>query len=163
MTSFLTAKGKIWGKIDMVNALFQTKMDPDDIKYTTCRTPFGLFEWNVMPMGLRNSPLTQQRCVTNALRHLVGRICHVCLDDIIIWSSSFEEHIRNVRAVLDALRANKLCCSLRKSTLFCEEIIFLGHKISRSGIEADPSKVEKILTWPVPRASTEVSLMVVST
>ncbi|KAJ3568444.1 hypothetical protein NP233_g5716 [Leucocoprinus birnbaumii] len=97
------AKGKIWGKIDMTNAFFQTRMHPDDIKYTACRTPFGLYEWTVMPMGLRNSPSTQQRRVTAALRHLIGKICHVYLDDIVIWSDSLEEHFRNVRKVLDAL------------------------------------------------------------
>lgn len=150
------AKGKIWAKIDMTNAFFQTRMHPDDIPYTACRTPFGLYEWTVMPMGLRNSPSTQQRRVTAALRHLIGKICHVYLDDIIIWSSSLEEHFRNVRLVLAALRANSLLCSMKKSILFCEEVIFLGHRISRNGVEADPAKVSKILDWPTPRSATEV-------
>jgi hypothetical protein len=150
------AKGKIWAKIDMTNTFFQTRMHPEDIQFTACRTPFGLYEWAVMPMGLRNSPATQQQHITNALQHLIGRICHVYLDDIIIWSDSLAEHVRNVRLVLQALRASKLFCSLKKSTLFCEEVIFLGHKISRNGIEADPSKMEKILAWPEPRSATDV-------
>ncbi|KAF7783245.1 hypothetical protein Agabi119p4_2621 [Agaricus bisporus var. burnettii] len=150
------AKGKIWAKIDMTSAFFQTRMHPDNIKYTACRTPFGLYEWNVMPMGLRNSPSTQQRRVTNALRHLIGDVCHVYLDDIVIWSDTLEQHAINVRKVLEALRNDKLFCSLKKSHLFCDDILFLGHKISRDGIEADPSKVDKILAWPRPRNATEV-------
>jgi hypothetical protein len=150
------AKGRIWAKIDMTSAFFQTRMHSDDIHYTACRTPFGLYEWTVMPMGLRNSPSTQQQRVTNALHHLIGCICHVYLDDIIIWSNSLTEHVRNVRLVLQTLRTSKLFCSLKKSQLFCDEVIFLGHKISRNGIEADPSKVEKILAWPAPCSATEV-------
>jgi hypothetical protein len=149
-------RGKIWGKINMTSTFFQTKMDPDDIKYTACQTPFGLYKWIVMLMGLWNSPSTQQRRVTNALRHLIGHICHVYLDDIIIWSNSFAEHVRNVRLVLEALRTAKLFCSLKKSQLFCNEVLFLGHKISRNGIEADPAKVEHILSWPIPHSATEV-------
>lgn len=58
------AKGKIWGKIDMTNSFFQTLVHPDDIKYTATLTPFGLWEWVMMPMGMQNSPVTHQRCVT---------------------------------------------------------------------------------------------------
>jgi hypothetical protein len=53
-------KGKIWGTIDMTNAFFQTRMRPSDIPLTAVSTPFGLYEWNVMPMGLRNAPAIHQ-------------------------------------------------------------------------------------------------------
>lgn len=149
-------KGKFWGKLDMTNAFFQTKVHPDDIKYTAVRTPFGLYEWVVMPQGCRNAPSTHQRRMVAALRHLIGKICHVYLDDIIIWSSTLAEHIRNVRAVLDALRAASLYCSLKKTSLFCIELDFLGHHISRSGIQADASKAAKIAQWPRPRTATDV-------
>ena len=97
------AKGKIWGKIDMTNSFFQTLVHPDHIKYTATLTPFGLWEWVVMPMGLHNSPATHQRHVTLALRDLIGCIYHIYLDDIIIWSQSVEEHECNVTLVLEAL------------------------------------------------------------
>ncbi|KAJ8468222.1 hypothetical protein ONZ45_g17322 [Pleurotus djamor] len=149
-------KGVIWAKIDMTNAFFQTKVHPDDIKYTAVRTPIGLYEWVVMPMGCRNAPATHQRRMTEALRHLIGSICHVYLDDIIIWSSSVEEHIANVRKVMDALREASLYCSLKKTTLFCTELLFLGHKISQAGIQADPAKVERISQWPTPKTCGDV-------
>jgi hypothetical protein len=126
----------------MTNSFFQTLVHPDDVKYTATLTPFGLWEWVVMPMGLRNSPATHQRRVTMALRDLIGRICHVYLDDIIIWSQSLAEHEQNVSRVLEALRTAHLYCSLKKSTLFTTELNFLGHTISQRGIEADNSKVE---------------------
>lgn len=149
-------RGKFWGKLDMTNAFFQTKVHPDDIKYTAVRTPFGLYEWTVMPQGCRNAPSTHQRRMVAALRHLIGKICHVYLDDIIIWSSTLAEHIKNVRAVLDALRAASLYCSLKKTSLFCIELDFLGHHISRDGIQADAGKALKISQWPQPKTATDV-------
>jgi hypothetical protein len=124
------AKGKIWGKIDMMNSFFQTLVHPDHIKYTTTLTPFSLWEWVVMPMGMRNSPATHQRCVTLALKDYIGKICHVYLDDIIIWSNSLAEHQTNIALILEALRKAELYCSTKKSTLFTMEIDFLGHHIS---------------------------------
>jgi hypothetical protein len=97
------AKGKIWGKIDMTNSFFQTQMHPDDIKYSAVLTPKGAFEWMVMPMGFKNSPPTYQCKMNAALRKLIGRICHVYLDDIIIWSQTLEQHKKNVEAVMLAL------------------------------------------------------------
>ena len=150
------AKGSIWAKIDMTNSFFQTRVHPDDVKFTAVMTPFGLYEWVVMPMGCRNAPATHQRRMNQALRKYIGTICHVYLDDIVIWSSSVAEHRRNVRTILQALRNADLYCSTKKSQLFTTELDFLGHHISARGIEPDVRKVEKIQHWPVPRCAKDV-------
>jgi hypothetical protein len=81
--------------MDMTNSFFQTHVHPDDVNLTAVTTPFGLSEWLAMPMGLKNSlPIHQHRMVA-ALRHLIGKICHVYLDDIIIWSNSIAEHTKH--------------------------------------------------------------------
>jgi hypothetical protein len=54
-------------------------------------------------MGMRNSPATHQRCVTLALKDLIGKICHIYLDDIIIWSNTLDEHRQNMALVLEVL------------------------------------------------------------
>lgn len=150
------AKGKIWATIDMTDSFFQTRLHPDDIHKTAVTTPFGNYEWCVMPMGFRNSPAIQQRRVTNALRAYIGKICHIYLDDIVVWSNNIEEYIINVRKIMEALREAKLYVNEKKTHLFCYEIKFLGHKISQRGIEADESKVSKILDWPVPKNAGDV-------
>lgn len=149
-------RGKIFGKMDMTNSFFQTRVHPDDIHLTAVRTPWGLYEWTVMPMGGCNAPSTHQRRMTDALREHIGKICHVYLDDIIIWSQTVEEHERNVQLVLDALRAANLFCNITKSVLFSTEISFLGHKITAAGIQADPRKIDRILNWPQPTTATNV-------
>jgi len=79
-------------------------MHLDSIHLTVITMPFGLYKWMVIPMGLRNSPPIHQRHVADALRELIGKICHIYLDDIVIWSASVEEHERYVRMVLDCLQ-----------------------------------------------------------
>ncbi|RDB24688.1 Retrovirus-related Pol polyprotein from transposon gypsy [Hypsizygus marmoreus] len=111
------AKGVIWGKIDMTNSFFQMLVHPDHIKYTAILTPFGLWEWEQ-----------------------IGKICHIYLDDIIIWSNSIAEYKINI--------ATLHCPPIllrHQMSLFCTEIDFLGHHISAHGVETDTSKVEKIL------------------
>lgn len=96
--------------------------------------PFGLWEWVVMPMGMHHSPAMHQHQVTLTLKDLIGKVCHVYLDDIIIWSSSLAEHKTNVALVLDTLQKAELYCLLKMSSLFATEIDFLGHHISARGI-----------------------------
>jgi hypothetical protein len=94
--------------------------------------------------------------MNQALRRYIGKICHVYLDDIVIWSSSIEEHRQNVGTILQALREADLYCSNKKSQLFTTELDFLGHHISQRGVEADVRKVEKIQAWPIPKSAKDV-------
>ena len=146
-------KGKIWGTIDMTDSFFQTRIHPDDIHKTAVSTPLGAYEWLVMPMGFRNAPPAQQRRMTTALRKHIGVICHIYMDDIVIWSQTLEEHHINVRTIMNALHEARLYINKKKTNLFSYEINFLGHIISQRGIEADTSKVSKILDWPHPKMS----------
>ena len=111
--------GKFFASLDMTNSFFQTCMHPDDIKLTAVNTPCGLYEWVVMPMGIKNAPLIHQRRVTSALRPFIGCICHVYLDDIVIWSQTIDEHVVNVTMILNALQNHKLYCNPKKTKLFC--------------------------------------------
>ena len=140
----------------MTNSFFQTRMHPDDVHLTAVNTPWGLYEWLVMPMGIKNAPAIHQRRVTAALREHIGKICHVYLDDIVIWSSNLEEHARNVRTILEALEKAKLYCNPSKTKLFCTEIHFLGHRISTRGIEPDEGKADRIKNWPRPKSASDV-------
>src|SRR5882762_352988 len=149
-------KGKIWSKLDMTNSFFQTRVHPDDVHLTTVATLFGLYEWLAMPMGLRNSPPIHQRRMTSALRELLGKICHIYLDDIVIWSNTVEQHAEHICLVLTTLRKAKLYCNPKKCHFYLLELDFLGHHISARGIEANTSKVNKILNWPLPQNTTDV-------
>jgi hypothetical protein len=149
-------KGKIWSKLNMTNSFSQTRVHPDNIHLTAVTTLFGLYEWLAMPMGLQNSPPIHQQQMASALRKLIGKICHIYLDDIIIWSSTVEEHERHVHLVLAALWKAKLYCNPKKCQFFRLDIEFLSHWISAQGIEPQTSKIDKILHWPVPKSAMYV-------
>ncbi|SCZ91000.1 BZ3500_MvSof-1268-A1-R1_Chr1-3g02463 [Microbotryum saponariae] len=150
------SKAQFWAKIDMTNSFFQTKMAEEDIAKTAVSTPWGLYEWTVMPMGLCNAPATHQRRVNDALHGLLGTICFVYLDDITIFADTLEEHEARVCQVLDALRRAELYCSPSKTNLATSECEFLGHIINRSGVHADPKKIKRIHDWHLPATVTEL-------
>ena len=150
------ANGKVRGKIDLICAYYQILMETSDIHKTAFKTPFGTYEWLVMPQGLCNAVATFQRYMNWVLRKYVGRFCAVYIDDIAIWSDSVEEHEKHVRLILEALREAGICASKKKSILFADEINFLGHTISSRGVEPEQSKVDKILAARTPRSASDI-------
>src|SRR5713101_1667900 len=91
-----------------------------------------------------------------ALREYIGKICHVYLDDIVIWSDTVTEHTKHIVLIMEALKKAQLYFNLDKCKFFLLELDFLGHHISCHGIEPHSSKVEKVLQWPVPKSATNV-------
>jgi hypothetical protein len=90
--------------------------------------------------------------MTAALQELLGKICHIYLDNIVIWSDSVKQHTEHVHLVLAALWKAKLYCNSKKCHFYLLELDFLGHHISAHGIETDTSKVDKILISQYRRA-----------
>ncbi|SGY96140.1 BQ5605_C036g11545 [Microbotryum silenes-dioicae] len=150
------SNAQFWAKIDMTNSFFQTKMAEEDIPKTAMSTPWGLYEWTVMPMGLCNAPATHQQCVNKALQGLLGTICFVYLNDITIFADTLEEHKACVCQVMEALRSAKLYCSPTKTNLATAECSFLGHIINRAGVHADPKKIQRIEDWSLPKTVKEL-------
>lgn len=125
----------------MTDSFFHTCMHKDSIKLCAVHTPLGLYEWTVMPQGLRNAPACHQQRDTQALREYIGKFCYIYVDDIVIWSNSEEEHSEHVRLILEALRKNKFYMNPKKCKFFLSELDFLGHHISQRGVEVQSSKV----------------------
>lgn len=150
------ACGKIFAKIDLSDAFFQTLMHEPDIEKTAITTELGLFEWVVMPQGACNSPATQQRRLNEALRGLLGDSCEAYVDDIIVWAADAEDLDKRLRAVLAALRKSGLVCSPTKSEFFRHKVKFLGHVISANHIGPDPAKLRTIASWPLPQSVKEL-------
>ena|ERR1700728_3384827 len=94
--------------------------------------------------------------MTVALWELLGKICHIYLDDIVIWSDTVKQHTEHIRLVLHALQKAKLYCNPSMCHFYLLELDFPGHHISAHGIEANTSKVNKILNWPKPKNTTDV-------
>ena len=147
---------KVRGKIDFISAYYQHLMFKLDRHKTAILTPWGLYEWTVMPQGLSNAVASWQRYMNWVLKEFVGKFCEVYLDDILIYSNSVEEHARNVRLILETLRRHGLIASKSKSQLFADRIEFLGHYVSSKGLEPDSAKLDKITNFPTPRSVEDI-------
>jgi len=151
--------GKQWySKLDLADGYFQVPMHSDSIPRTGFTTGTGLhYEWRVMPMGLKGAPNHFCRIMHNALNHLIKQgVCVVYLDDILIASNTFEEHIKHISLVLQALAAVDLRAKPSKCQFACISVDFLGHHIGPQGIGTQPSKVEAIISYPVPTCASQL-------
>lgn len=131
-------------------------MDPDSKPMTAFITPSGLYQFRVMPFGLKNAPATFQRLMETVLKELRGTICFVYIDDIIVYSHSMNQHFLDIQTILHQLMTAGLTINLKKSRFCLQELTFLGHVVNIHGISTDPSKVEAIRAYPVPRNIKEV-------
>ena len=118
--------------------------------------PMGFYEYNRMPFGLSNSPATYQRLMEECLGDLHLSICFIFLDDLIIFSRTYEEHMERLQLVFDRLRATGLKLSPKKCNFLMERVKYVGHIVSKQGIETDPEKTERIQNWPTPKTPEEV-------
>ncbi len=106
----------------------------------------------MMPMGISNAPPSFQHLMELVLRGLHWSICLIYLDDIIVYSTEFVLHLK----VFRRFRSAGLKLKPSKFHLACASVTFLGHRVSSAGVEPDPSNVDKIRTWPIPKSATQV-------
>ena len=142
--------------LDLSSAYHQIPMSPPDIHKTAFRTRYGHFEFTVMPFGLTNAPATCQQVMNDILRPYLDRFVAVYLDDLMIWSSSEQEHLDHIRTILEALKKANLHLKLSKCSFAARETKFLGYIISPAGVSADPKKLAAMANWPLPTTVTEV-------
>jgi hypothetical protein len=112
---------------------------------TACRTRYGSYEFLVMPFGLTNAPATFCTLMNDIFREWLDDFVVVYIDDILIYSSSLEEHAEHLRKVFQRLRENKLYAKLEKCEFGVTEVDFLGHRITQEGLMMDDHKVKAIL------------------
>lgn len=136
--------------LDLASGYWQVEVAKADREKTAFITHQGLYEFNVMPFGLKNAPGTFQRLMNYVLQEHIGKYVAVYLDDIIIYSKTFEQHVDHIKTIFDALRKAILKIKLKKCYFCFPNINFLGHIVGRHGISVDSSKVEKIKNFPKP-------------
>ena len=107
---------KYFSKIDLNSGYHQVPVEPTDVWKTAFKAKEGLFEWLVMPFGLTNAPATFMRLMDDILRPFTNSFVVVYLDDIPIFSQTWEEHLHHIGQVLQTLQKHKLCANLDKYT-----------------------------------------------
>lgn len=146
----------IFTRLDLRSAYNLVRVKEGHEYLTAFRTPIGHFEYLVMPFGLGNAPSVFQRFIQDVLSDCIGSYVQVYLDDVIIYSTSLNEHIKHVRTVLKLLIDNSLYVKMEKCDFHVKETKFLGFVVSTEGLSMDNDKLKSILDWPVPKNIKEL-------
>lgn len=141
-------QAKVFSKLDLMSGYHQIRMDRHDEEKTGFVTPFGHYQWKVMPFGVTNGPATFQTFMNAVLGDCPHAL--VYLDDILIFSETPKNHEAHLRNVLSILHANKLVVSAKKCEFFATKLDFLGHTIDANGLHPNDVKVQTVLNWPTP-------------
>ena len=143
--------------LDLNMAYHQVPMNPADKEKTAFSTPRGgLYQYVTMPFGLCNAGATFQRIIETALRGLQWHILVLYLDDIIVFSKTFEEHLVNLQKVFQRLSDAGLKLKASKCSFFKREVEYLGHIVSTDGVRTDPSKVQAVVKMKPPTSVSEL-------
>ena len=148
-------KAKFLTTLDLCKGYWQVPLAEDSKELTAFRTPFGHFQFTVLPFGLHGAPATFQRLMDRLLRGTEG-FAAAYLDDICIYSSTWEEHLQHVQHVLSLVKEAGLTIHPQKCTLAREETAYLGYVLGRGVIRPQVGKVEAIKTAERPTTKKQV-------
>ena len=156
--TFDALSGAKWfSTLDLKGAYWQVEVAEED----KCKTafsvhPLGFWECNRMPFGLTNAPATFQRLMGSAMGDLYLNSCLLYLDEIVVFSRTYEEHLEKLQKVFQRLEDKGLKLKPSKCKLFQKSIKYLGHIVSEDGVATDPEKIKTVKEWPIPSTAAEL-------
>ena len=160
---------KYFTSLDAASGFHQIRLREEDRPKTAFRTPFGHYQFKVLPFGLTNALATFQGVMNrlfnppqlsaagdgNSETHLSNFVT-VFIDDILVFSKTAEEHVEHLKTVLNILREQEIYLKPSKCVWGQTELAYLGHIVSEHGLKPDPKKVQTVQEWPQPTTVTEI-------
>jgi len=141
--------------MDLNRGYWQVPMSMEAKTKTAFTTQFGLYQFNVMPFGLQGAPATFQRLMDKVIRGLEQFIA-AYLDNLIIYSESWNDHLKHISEVLKCLREAGLTLKAKKCQIGMSECVYLGHIVGNSTVKPEPGKIEAVQKFPVPQTQEQV-------
>lgn len=149
-------KAQYFSSIDLAKGYHQILVSKKDIEKTAFVTPVGLYEYIRMPFGLKNAPATFQRLINEILRDYINKICVVYLDDILVFSTTLEEHQNSLEKIFRKLMEHNLKIQADKCSFMKKETEFLGHILTKDGIKPNPNKIKDINQIMLPKTEKQL-------
>ena len=145
---------KLFSTMDLASGYFQLELEEVDREKSAFATPIGLYQFNVLPMGVCNGPATFQRAMEKVLSDLLltnkSEICRVFFDDVNVASIEEDGHFSMLQNVFTRFRNANLKLKLKKCHFLQKQVTFLGHCVSEDGVSTMADKVAKVQNWPTP-------------
>ncbi|CAM4550039.1 unnamed protein product [Caretta caretta] len=141
--------------LDLTKGYWQVPLDESAKERSAFITHLGLYEFNVLPFGLRNAPATFQRLVDGLLAGL-GEYAVAYLDDVAIFLDSWADHLEHLQKVLERIREAGLTVKAKKCQIGLNRVTYLGHQVGQGTISPLQAKVDAIQKWPVPKSKKQV-------
>ncbi len=147
---------KFFSVIDLKSGYHQFRLSQRAMRLAANITTAGIFKYNVLTFGLKNAPAFFQKTMNMIFKDLIGICMFVYIDDIIIFSENAEQHLLDIKKVLDRLRKSNLKANVNKCHFFASQIKCLGKIITSEGIAPDPDLIAAMVNFPVPKTKTKV-------
>ncbi|XP_034565105.1 uncharacterized protein LOC117830889 isoform X2 [Notolabrus celidotus] len=148
-------KAKYLTTLDLCKGYWQVPLTEQSRKLTAFRTPWGLFQFTVLPFGLHGAPATFQRLMDQVLSDFSG-FAAAYLDDIVIYSNTWEEHLEHLQAVMDRIHSAGLTVNPSKCVFAAAETEYLGHIIGNGVIRPQVSKIQAMESCPLPQTRKQL-------
>lgn len=147
---------EFFSTLDLTSGYFQMHIHPDDIHKCAFSTHQGHFQWNRMAFGLRNAPSSFQRLMQVVLSNLQPLQIATYLDDIVVASRTFDEHLDKLRLVFDRLTKHHLKLKPSKCSLIKKEVKYLGFRVTKGQVAPDPSNLNIVESFKVPTTRKQI-------
>lgn len=155
--TFTALSGSKWfSTLDLKSGYYQIEVEESDKPKTAFICPLGFWEFNCMPHLVTNAPSTFQRLMEKCMGDMNLKEVVVFLEDLIVFSTTLEEHEVRLMKVLERLREYGLKLSPEKCKFFHSSVRYLEHVFSQHGVETDLEKTATLKTWPVPQNLKEL-------
>ena len=145
---------KFVSKLDLLKGYWQVPLTEQAKKLSAFVTPTGLYQYQVMPFGMKNAPATFQRLINQLTQDLEG--CEGYIDDIVIYSKTWQQHMERIHSLFSRLTQANLTVNLTKSEFGHAHITFLGHIVGQGQVTPVMAKDEAVTRFPVPKNKREL-------
>ena len=150
------AGASFFSTLDLLSGYHQVALDEESKERTAFITDSGLYQFRVMPQGACGSPATFQQLMNIVLKDIAPNKASAYLDDIIVLGTSFEDHLNNLAEVFRCLKQHGLKLSGAKCDILKDKVTYLGHTISKEGVQPADHNIEALLKLEAPKTVKEV-------